>query len=93
MTAPGATLPDLLAKMKAIIAEIECLDGKQHGREGHTVAKGEAVERLLTLKEAAALLKVTPRWLRETRPPYVVQLGDRTLRVSEQKLQRFLGSR
>lgn len=45
---------------------------------------------LITLDAAAKRLGVTTRWLRETRPPYVVALGGKTLRVSEQKLARWL---
>ena len=48
---------------------------------------------LITLEEAAARLDVTQRWLREERPPYVVIMKDgkkKTLRVSEQKLARWL---
>ena len=47
-------------------------------------------EELLTLAEAARRLHVSPRWLRTARPPYVVELGPRTLRVSSRRLARFL---
>jgi hypothetical protein len=47
-------------------------------------------DRLLPLEEAAQQLAVTVRWLRETKPPYVVVLGEKTLRVSAQKLARWL---
>jgi hypothetical protein len=47
-------------------------------------------DHLLTLEEAAGQLQVTTRWLRETRPPYVVALGDKTLRVSAQRLARWM---
>jgi hypothetical protein len=49
-------------------------------------------DQLIELEEAGARLAVSPRWLREQRPPYVVQLGDKTLRVSTRKLERFLSS-
>lgn len=49
-----------------------------------------APDRLITLEAAADQLAVTPRWLRETRPGFVVTLGDKTLRVSEQRLARFI---
>ena len=48
-------------------------------------------DELLTLAEAARRLNVTPRWLRTARPPYVVELGPRTLRVSTRRLARWLG--
>ncbi len=47
-------------------------------------------DELLTLTEAARRLNVTPRWLRTARPPYVVELGPRTLRVSARRLARWL---
>lgn len=48
-------------------------------------------DELLTLAEAARRLNVTPRWLRTARPPFVVELGPRTLRVSTRRLARWLG--
>ena len=48
-------------------------------------------DELLTLAEAARRLHVTPRWLRTARPPYVVELGPRSLRVSARRLARWLG--
>ncbi len=47
-------------------------------------------DELLTLADAARRLNVTPRWLRTARPPYVVELGPRTLRVSTRRLARWL---
>ena len=47
-------------------------------------------DRLLGLEEASEKLGVTVRWLRETRPPYVVELSPRTLRVSQRKLDDWL---
>ena len=47
-------------------------------------------DEFLTLAEAARRLNVTQRWLRDARPPYVVELGPRTLRVSSRRLARFL---
>ena len=48
-------------------------------------------DELPTLADAARRLNVTPRWLRDARPPYVVELGPRTLRVSSHRLARWLG--
>ena len=47
-------------------------------------------DRLLTLEEGADRLSVTIRWLRETRPAYVVELSPKLLRVSERKLNDWL---
>ena len=47
-------------------------------------------DRLLGLEEAAELMGVTPRWLRDNRPPYLVRLSPRELRVSLRQLERFL---
>ena len=47
-------------------------------------------DRLLELEEAAERLNVTSRWLKQHRPPYVVELSPRMLRVSERRLEQFL---
>lgn len=77
----GALAP-VAAVLRDVLAEAQAVDGWP--------TTPPAPDTLVTLEEAAARLAVTPRWLREERPPYVVQLGDKTLRVSEQKLARWL---
>lgn len=47
-------------------------------------------DRLLGLEDAAQRLGVTSRWLKQCRPPYVVELSPRILRVSERRLEQFL---
>lgn len=79
------TLAPLAVVLRDVLAEVEAVDGWP--------VTAPAADRFLTLEEAAAQLRVTPRWLREERPPYVVALGDKTLRVSERKLARWLASR
>jgi hypothetical protein len=76
LTAPvGAILRDVLA-------EAEQVDGWPSSLP--------APDTLIPLEQAAPRLGVSVRWLREQRPPYVVVLGDKTLRVSEQRLARWL---
>ena len=77
----GALAP-LATVLRSLVAELEDVDGWP-----------ATPETFITLEAAAARLAVTPRWLREHRPPYVVALGDKTLRVSERKLARWLGHR
>ena len=77
----GALAP-LATVLRSVLSELEQVDGWP--------ATNPAADAFFTLEEAAARLAVTPRWLREQRPPYVVQLGDKTLRVSERKLARWL---
>jgi hypothetical protein len=79
----GALAP-VAVILRDVVREIEQVDGWP--------ATNPAADTLLTLEDAAARLAVTPRWLREHRPPYVVVLGDKTLRVSERKLARWLVS-
>lgn len=77
----GALAP-VATVLRQVAAELEDVDGWP-----------ESPDRLLTLEDAADRLAVTPRWLREHRPPYVVVLSDKTLRVSERKLGRWLAMR
>lgn len=77
----GALAP-VAVILRDVVRELEQVDGWP--------ATNPAADTLLTLEDAAARLAVTPRWLREHRPPYVVALGDKTLRVSERRLARWL---
>ena len=49
-------------------------------------------DRLLTITEAAQRINVRPRWIYscQKRLPFVRRLGARTLRVSEQGLEKWL---
>lgn len=75
----GALAP-VAAVLRDLLATVEQVDGWPTS----------GPDRLLSLEDAAQQLKVSVRWLREARPPYVVQLGDKTFRVSAQKLSRWL---
>lgn len=77
----GALAP-VAAVLRDIAREVEAVNGWPAHRP--------VSDQLITLEAAAERLSVTPRWLRETRPGFVVVLGDKTLRVSEAKLARFL---
>ncbi len=49
-----------------------------------------APDKMLSLEAAADRLDVSVRWLREIRPPYVVELSPKTLKVSEKRLTQWL---
>lgn len=76
------TLAAVAAVLRDVRALLEDVDGWP--------ATNPADDHLITLADAAGRLGVTTRWLREHRPPYLVELGDRTFRVSERKLGRWL---
>ena len=65
-----------------VLEELETVDGlPEHA---------PSPDRLLELEDAAQRLGVTPRWLKQRRPPFVVELSPRMLRVSERRLEQFL---
>lgn len=74
-----------MAPIAAVLRDVVRQLGELNG-----ASSAAASDHLLTLEEAAARLNVSTRWLREKKPSYVVVLGDRTLRVSERKLERAL---
>ena len=49
-------------------------------------------DRLVSLEDASEQIGVTVRWLRENRPPYVVELSPKALRVSQRKLDNWVRS-
>ena len=49
-----------------------------------------APDKLISLEDAAGRLDVSARWLRENRPPYVIELSPKMLKVSEQRLITWL---
>ena len=49
-----------------------------------------APDKMLSLESAADRLDVSVRWLRENRPPYVVELSPKVLKVSEKRLAAWL---
>ena len=72
--------PRVAGALRLVLAELERVDGLADVAPDH----------LISLEEAAKRLDVTVRWLRENRPPYVVALSPKTLRVSEKKLAVWL---
>lgn len=74
-----------MAPIAAVLRDVVRQLGELNG-----TSAAAASDRLITLEEAGSRLGVSPRWLRENRPSYVVALSDRTLRVSERKLERAL---
>ena len=68
--------------LRVVLGELEAVNGVPNA--------ALPPDRLLGLEEASEQLGVTVRWLRETRPPYVVELSPRMLRVSQRKLDDWL---
>ena len=68
--------------LRVVLEELEAVDGLPE--------RSPPPDRLLELEDAAQRLGVTSRWLKECRPPYVVELSSRMLRVSERRLEHFL---
>jgi len=56
---------------------------------------GAGVDEYLTTAEAAALLKVSPKWIyrRSSRLPFVRKLSRRELRCSRRGLERYMATR
>lgn len=78
--AVGATAP-LANVYRAVIAELRALDGQANGTTP-----------LLTVKEAAAILQMTPKWVYRKRLPFLRRVG-RAVRVDRAALDRWLASR
>ncbi len=79
--AMNATAP-VADVLRVVLGELEAVNGVPNA--------ALPPDRLLGLEEASEQLGVTVRWLRETRPPYVVELSPKTLRVSQRKLDDWL---
>jgi hypothetical protein len=66
---------------------------REHGPQGTGVAaEASGAEELLTVHEAAAMLKVTPRWLyrHAAKVPFSRKLSRKVLRFSRPALLRWL---
>ena len=70
--------------LRLVLEEFEAVDGLP--------AQKPTPDRLIDLEEAAERLGVTVRWLKEHRPPYFVELSSKMFRVSERRLDAWLGS-
>ncbi len=79
--AMNATAP-VADVLRVVLGELETVNGVPNA--------ALPPDRLLCLEKASEQLGVTVRWLRETRPPYVVELSPRMLRVSQRKLDDWL---
>ncbi len=66
--------------LRMVLADLEDLDG----------IPTRAPDKLISLEDAAGQLDVSVRWLRENRPPYVIELSPKMLKVSERKLTAWL---
>ena len=66
--------------LRLVLADLEDLDGLADA----------APDRLISLEAAAERLNVTPRWLRDNRPSYVVELSQKMLKVSQKRLTAWL---
>ena len=81
----GATAP-VATVLRDVLNSVQGLDGVPD----HPPCR----ESLMTLDEASTYLRVTTRWLRETRPPYVIEISPKQLRVDPSRLptgRRFAG--
>ncbi len=72
--------PRVAGVLRLVLADLEDLDGLTDTQP----------DRLISLDEAADRMSCEVRWLRETRPPYVVAISPKQLRVSEKKLAAWL---
>jgi excisionase family DNA binding protein len=70
----------------------EAIGGERSQEKESSAAKDGAGHELLTINEAAALLRVTPRWLyRHARKlPFTRKLSRKVLRFSRVGLERWL---
>lgn len=82
-----ATAP-LAETLRFVLAELATVSGN-----GHAPTPG--LGRLLTVREAAPLLGVTPRWLYRHAPtlPFAKRLGPKTLRFEAEGLATWKGRR
>ena len=68
--------------LKMVLTELESVDGlPEHS---------PPPDRLIELEDAAQRLGVTSRWLKDHRPPYVIEVSPRILRVSIRRLEHFI---
>ena len=72
--------PRVAGALRLVLAELGAVDGLADA----------APDRLISLEDAAERLNVKPRWLKDNRPPYVVELSSKTLKVSEKRLTAWL---
>ena len=94
-TVPPEALPAValhLAALQSAVAARLCsrpsAPGPSHGLE-------TATDDYLTTAEAAAVLKVSPKWLyrRSTRLPFARKLSRREIRFSRRGLERYMAAR
>ena len=72
--------PRVAKALRLVLADVEEIDGLTDA----------APDQLIGLDVAAERLNVEERWLRETKPSYVVVLSPKQLRVSEKRLAAWL---
>jgi excisionase family DNA binding protein len=95
---PEAELPDLVAELargdaiarrRLYAPQADAVTSPEPG------GNGDALDRLLTVEEAAERLGVRPRWLYENadRLRFTRRIGRRTLRFSEKGLEQYMATR
>jgi hypothetical protein len=91
--APPEALVPLLAACAATEARIALRLATAAPEPAAPVDGGQ--DRLLTVREAAVRLGMTPQYIYEHQATlsFVVRVGTRALRVSEQKLVRYMANR
>jgi hypothetical protein len=102
---PSEALPALIAELAALQARaaarllIDAPSAVQGCLPNHRPTDAEphetGADEYLTTAEAAALLKVSPKWIyrRSSRLPFVRKLSRRELRCSRRALERFMAGR
>ncbi len=84
-----ATAP-VAAVLNTVIADLRALNGG--AASGSVMPNGDGPARLLTVPEAAKILRVSPRWIYRRRLPFLRRVG-RAVRVDAGALDRWLARR
>ncbi len=96
---PPDEMAEAIGELEAAKAQLytRLVNGRASSEEQATRQQTKATEpdQLLTVEEAAKLLGVTPRWLydKANSLPFTRRLGARTLRFSEQGIQRYIAKK
>jgi len=89
-TLPRAVRSDLLAQCAAVIVTLSSV-----ADSSETKGKPDEADEMLTVEEAAALLRCQPRWVwrHKKRLGFVRQTGPRSLLCSKRGIENWLASR
>ena len=93
---PAEHVPALLCQLSVLQTALAArLAAGPPAQQGNGPAPSPAPDRLLTVAEAAALLRASPKYLyrHHKRLPFARPLGRRMLRFSEAGLQKWLAQK